>query len=117
MLKAIEVLGELGASVSEVSIPLTVQSNVISTAISQVEGAEVHQHWIRQRPGDYDHNNRVRVYAGSITPAQAYYKAQKLRAMLRQQVLDALEGVDYLLLPTQSIQASVIPTKAGVSSK
>ena len=115
--QAIEVLGELGAAVSEVSIPLTVQSNVISTAISQVEGAAVHYDRIRSNGADYDYNNRVRVYVGNITPAQAYYKAQKLRAMLRQQMLDALEEVDYLVLPTQSVQAPKIPSSAGVSSK
>ena len=33
-------------------------------------------------------------------PAQAYYKAQKLRSLLRQQVHEALEKYDVLVLPT-----------------
>ena len=117
VLKAIEVLGELGATVTEVSIPLTVYSSVINTVISQVEGAAVHHDGIRAHAADYDYNNRVRVFIGNVTPAQAYYKAQKLRAVLRQQLLDALGEVDCLVLPAQPIQASKVPSAPGVGSK
>ena len=117
VLKAVEVLGELGAELREVSIPLIVHAGVISSTLSTIEGAEVHKGWIRERPGDYDHNNRVRILTGSIIPAQAYYKVQKLRSMLRRRILDAMDEVDYLVFPTQSIQASVIPTSASVGTK
>ncbi len=40
--------------------------------------------------------------AGNLIPAQVYYKAQKLRAVVRQQVLEALEDVDLLIQPTSS---------------
>ena len=117
VLKAIEVLGELGADISEVSLPLVVHSSVISTAISMVEGAAIHHDMFREHAAEYDYNNRVRLLTGNVTPAQAYYKAQKLRALLRQQMLEALEGVDYLVQPSQSIQAPRIPEAAGVGSK
>ena len=114
---AISFLGELGASVQEVSIPLAVHGSVIFTHISQVEGASVHHRWIRERLRDFDHNDQVRHFVGSILPAQAYYKALKLRAVLRQQVLEALERVDVLALPTSPISAPKIPTSAGIKSK
>ena len=117
VIKAIEVLGELGAIITEESIPLTAYSNVIRIPICNVEIASAHNTWIRERPGDYGHDNRVRVLTGNVIPAQAYYKAQKLRAILRQQILGALEEVEFLVLPSQPTQASVLPTETGVKSK
>ena len=37
--------------------------------------------------------------------------------MLRRQILEALEGVDVLVMPTSSIPAPLIPEKAGIGSK
>jgi aspartyl-tRNA(Asn)/glutamyl-tRNA(Gln) amidotransferase subunit A len=45
-------------------------------------------------------------------PAQAYYKTQKLRALLRQQTLDALSGYDVLVMPTVGRTAENIETFA-----
>ena len=114
---AISSLGELGASVEEVSIPLITSSSVIFGAISQVEGAAIQRDWIRDRLDDYDHNVRIRQLSGSLIPAQAYYKAQRLRTVLRNQMLDALNSVDVLVLPTSSIPAPKIPAAAGIGSK
>ena len=114
---AISTLGELGASVEEVSLPLITYSSVIFVAISQVEGAAVHENWIRERLDDYDHNVRIRQLTGSILPGQAYYKAQKLRAAFRRQAFEALERFDVLVLPSSSIPAPKIPQAPGINSK
>ena len=37
--------------------------------------------------------------------------------MLRQQILDALERVDILVMPTSPVPAIPIPTEAGIKSK
>ena len=115
--KAVALLGDLGATVEEVSIPLAVHGAAIFTPISHIEGASVHYRWIRERLQDYDHNIQIRQLAGSILPAQAYYKALKLRAILRQQVLEMLERVDVLALPTFPHPATRIPASAGINSK
>ena len=52
-----------------------------------------------------------------IPPAQAPQKAGRRRHRLRPQILDALEKVDVLVMPTSSIPASPLPEKAGVESK
>jgi aspartyl-tRNA(Asn)/glutamyl-tRNA(Gln) amidotransferase subunit A len=65
-----------------------------------VEPASSHREWVKNRREDYLWGNRIQMLSGSILPAQAYYKAQKLRAMLRQEVLDALASYDVLVLPT-----------------
>ena len=115
--KAISVLGELGATVEDVSIPLTVHSAVVSSAVIMVDAAVVHAQGIADHPAEYDHNNRVRLLTGSILPSRAHQKAARLREMLRRQILDALTRVDVLVLPTSSIPASPIPTRAGIGGK
>ena len=117
VVQAIAVLGEMGADIQDVSIPLIVDSAAISNTIILTDAAGVHRQGIDEHLGEYDHNIQIRLLVGSIIPAQAHQKAIKLRQVLRQQILDALEKVDVLVMPTSSIPASPIPTKAGIGSK
>ena len=104
---AAALLKELGADVEEVSIPLTAHANAIEGPISAVEPASIQREWVRERLQDYGHDNRILLLTGSITPAQVYYKAQKLRSMLREQVLEAFKTYDVLVTPT----AGRVPVK------
>ena len=108
VLRALGVLGELGAVVEEVSIPLTAHGAVLSQIPLVVEPALNMKEWVRDRLQDYGHNNRIGLLTGSIFPAQAYYKAQKLRTMFRNQVHEALEQYDVLVTPTASVAAQPI---------
>jgi len=77
----------------------------------------LHPEWLRERPQDYHPNTRVAFMAANLIPAQVYYKAQKLRAVVRQQVLRALEDVDLLIQPTSSGPAAKLnlhPTKGSL---
>ena len=115
--QAIAQLGELGALVQQVSLPLTEQSAAISTAVTYADAAAVHRRGIEEHLKEYDFNIQVRLLAGSILPAQAQQKAARLRTLLRQQILAALEGVDVLVMPTSSIPASPLPESAGMGNK
>ena len=117
VVKAVAQLGELGASIQQVEIPLIAQSAAISTAVTYGDVSGVHKEGIEQNLHEYDYNIQLRLLTGAILPAQAHQKAVRLRHLLRQQILDALEGVDVLVMPTSSIPASPIPEKAGVESK
>ena len=117
VLKAIAQLGELGAVVSDIEIPLIAQSAAISTAVTYGDVSGVHREGIDQRLKEYDYNIQLRLLTGAILPAQAHQKAVRLRHMIRQQILDALDQVDVLVMPTYSIPASALPEKAGVESK
>ncbi len=117
VLKALGVLGELGAVVEEVSIPLTAHGAVLSQIPLVVEPALNMKEWVRERLQDYGHNNRIGLLTGSIFPAQAYYKAQKLRTMFRNQVHEALERYDVLVTPTSSVAAQPIVEDPVRSSK
>ena len=72
---------------------------------------------MNDRFGEFARVTRVSLLAGSIMPAQAYYKAQKLRSLLRSQILESLERYDVLLFPTAGIPAPKIESDPVITSK
>ena len=117
VIRAIARLGELGANIEEISLPMMVHSAAVSSLIIMVDAASLHKEGLATRLDQYDYNNRIRLLAGSIVPAQVYQRALKARHALRQEILDALNQVDVLVMPTSSIPASLIPDSAGINSK
>ena len=115
--KAIGVLGELGAAAEDVSIPLAPNAGALTMTILSVEWSNLHRPVFEPHIDYLDHNNKIRFLTGSIIPAQAYYKAQKIRAVLRRQILDALEKVDVLVLPTGPVTAPPVESVPGIQSK
>ena len=114
---ATAVLAELGANVEEVSIPLTTHANTIGGVLLAAEPAANMQEWVRERLQDFGHDNRIGLLTGSILPAYAYHKAQRLREMLRRQVLQALESYDALVMPTSGRVARPVQEDPRVTSK
>ena len=110
-------LAELGAEVEEVSIPLAAHANAISGTLLAVEPAVNMKDWVRERIHDFGHDNRVGLLTGSLVPAQAYLKAQKLRTMLRDDVLAAFRTYDVLVMPTSGRQAVPLTEDPPVTSK
>ena len=114
---AASTLAALGADVEEVSIPLAAHANAISGALLAVEPAANMRDWVRERIHDFGHDTRVGLLTGSLVPAQAYYKAQKLRTLLRNEVLAAFETYDVLVMPTSGRQAVPLTDDPPVTSK
>ena len=114
---AIGMLGELGAAVREVSLPLAPSAGAVTMAIIGVEWASLHRKVFEANLAEMDHNNRIRFLTGEVIPAPAYNKAQKLRALLRRQVLAALDDVDVLALPSGVGPAPLVESVPGVPSK
>ena len=117
VVNAIAVLGELGAEIRNVEIPLMPHSSAISSCIIGADAASLNRRDLEENLDQFDHNNQVRLLMGTVIPAQALQTALKLRQMLRQQILAALEDVDVLVMPTSSIPAPLIPERAGIGSK
>ena len=109
-------LGELGATVQEVSIPMTVHAGTISGAI-RVEAPTNYRELVRNRLSEIRHDNRIGYLTGSLIPATAFYKGQKLRSLLRQEVLAALQTVDALVLPTAGVAAQKVEPDPVIDSK
>ena len=117
VIAAAGVLSELGAEVRDVSLPLSVNCGVAIRTITHVERVSLHPEWLRERPQDYHHNTRVSFSTANLIPAPVYYKAQKVRAMVRREVLGALEDVDVLIQPTSAAPAGVMSMDGTVASK
>ena len=117
VIKAGSVLAELGATVDEVSLPLTIHGGTITGAIINVESAMTYRDWIRDRLHEFAHGNQIGLLLGSIMPAQAYYKAQKLRELVRRQVQEAMETYDVLILPTSKSCAPKLEDEPVIDSK
>lgn len=117
VLAAAKALEGLGAMVSEVSLPLTTISGVVMRTLTSTERVSLNPDWLRERPADFHHNTRVAFMTGSLIPSQTYYKAQKARALVRRQVLEAFKEFDVLLQPTNPSPPGIMDLTQGVKSK
>ena len=117
VMRAASVLTELGAVVEDVSLPLSIHAGTLATALINAEAAMTYRDWLRERLHEFGHANQVGMLTGSIIPAQAYYKVQKLREMARREVLGALSGCDVLILPTSKSCAPKLEDEPVVTSK
>ena len=117
VLQATEQLSNLGASVQEISIPLASYGNLIMWGILYVEATTLYRDWSRNTLLQDDSEIPLTYLIGSLVPAQIYYKAQKLRGLLQQQIFHALHQVDVLVSPTVSTVAPPIEAAATPASK
>ena len=116
ILDAANALSKLGADVNEVSIPLAANAGAINSGI-RVEAPTTYRELLRERPRDIGHDNRIGYLVNAIMPATLYYKAIRLRSLLRARVLEALEGVDLLLSPTMGVPAQPLEPDPTITSK
>ncbi len=107
---------EMGALLEEVSIPLAANAGTISGAI-RVEASVTYRDLVFNRPQEIAHDNRIAYMASTIMPASYYYKGLRLRSLIRDQVLAALDGVDLLLSPTTGIAAQLLGPDPVIDSK
>ena len=111
------VLGELGATVEDVSLPLTVHGGTLAAALINGEASFAYRDWIRERLHEFGHANQIGLLTASILPAQAYQKAQKLRELTRREVLGALADYGVLILPTSKSCAPIVGQDTVLTSK
>ncbi len=111
---AIEVFRELGAEITPVSLPMAPSTGAIVRAITSTERVSLNPEWLRERFEDYHPNTRVAFAVGNLIPGQVYYKALKLRALVRRQVIEAFRGVDLLLQPTSTSPAGLLADEPTV---
>jgi aspartyl-tRNA(Asn)/glutamyl-tRNA(Gln) amidotransferase subunit A len=69
-------------------------------ALADSDGAGLHLEWLRRRPGAYDAGTRRRLLTAALLPAAVRHQAERARALIRAQVLDALERHQVLICPT-----------------
>ena len=115
--EATGVLSRLGVSLDEVSLPLTAHVNVLNLVVQGIETGLNHKARIRDQLQEFGRSNRVNLLTGSLIPVQAYYKVQKLRSLLRDQVHEALGTYDVLVFPTTGKTAQRIGDYQPITSK
>lgn len=116
MSAAAEALRELGADVVPVSLPMAPFTGPIVRTITSTERVSLNPEWLRERFEDYHPNTRVAFATGNLIPGQVYYKALKLRALVRRQVIAAFRDVDLLIQPTSSGPAGLLSDEPPVVS-
>ena len=117
VLKAAEEMGSMGAKLRDVSIPLAAYGNLIMWGMLYVEATAIYREWARHSLLDEDEELPITYLVGSVMPASLYYKAQKLRELMRRQVMKALEEVDVLISPTVATVARPVEEIQALDSK
>ncbi|MCK0207503.1 amidase family protein [Starkeya koreensis] len=104
---AVEVLRGLGAEIEEVSLPLALYAVPLQLLSTDADVAATFvKKYLRERYERFDTGTRTRLAASSLIPATVYNRAMRARAIVRQQVLDAVRRYDALIGPTM-----IRPTK------
>jgi aspartyl-tRNA(Asn)/glutamyl-tRNA(Gln) amidotransferase subunit A len=95
----------LGAIVDEVTLSQTANVAGAAYAIVAAEALAYHATWMRTRPGDYQADVRERLMLGVLVTGEDYVRAQRVRALVRDDVDEALRHRDVLLAPATPIVA------------
>ena len=117
VLKAVDVLKQLGATVEPVSIPLMQRMQGVHTAICDGQAASYHRGHLGERYMDYDYNTRVRLLVGCLIPAGLQTLAPRARALMGQTMLEAFEKHDVLVGSTGQGPAGPIVTESAITSR
>ena len=106
--KAIDVLGELGATVTEVSWPMYLHAPPISSTILMAEAAAYHSKMVRTHGPQLYPPVRLRIEAGLFISGAEYIRAQQARTLFDRQSRDLFKEVDILAGPMVPITAHAI---------
>ena len=106
--RAVGVLDDLGAVVTEVSWPMYHYAGAISSAILLADVAGSLRQLVLEHGSDIDATVRQRIEAGFFIPITRYLQAQRARAILNRQSYDLLKQVDILAGPTLAVPAPKI---------
>jgi aspartyl-tRNA(Asn)/glutamyl-tRNA(Gln) amidotransferase subunit A len=98
-------LESLGAKVDEVTLSQVAHVAGASYAIVAAEALAYHATWLRTRAADYQADVRERLKLGVFVTGEDYVRAQRVRALVRDEVDEALRHRDVLLAPATPIVA------------
>jgi len=101
------VAASLGAGEAP-DLPMVEAGRAAAFLITNAEGASVHMDDLRERPQDFDPMTRDRFLAGALVPAAWITRAQRVRRLYAEQVLQVFEHFDVLLAPATPCAATPI---------
>jgi aspartyl-tRNA(Asn)/glutamyl-tRNA(Gln) amidotransferase subunit A len=106
--RALEVMASLGAAVREVAIPHIEYARPANSAIMMTEAFAYHQHNLRSRRQDYGAMVVGRFLLGGLLSGSDYVQAQRVRRLIKNEMAQALQGVDVLVTPTSPKPAALL---------
>lgn len=105
---ALSVLESAGAQVVNVSAQHIHGNISAQLTIESAEPSTYHQGWLRERAEDYGADVRLLLEVGEMLLATHYIQAQRYRALLRSEFLDAFKSVDVFICPTLPFTATAV---------
>ncbi len=116
--QALKVLGQLGAELSEVSLPWARYAIPLQMLTSDADAASMYVPLLRTRWHEFDQGTRTRMAAAALVPASVYSRAMRARAVVRGQILAALGQCDALVSPASLYPpASIDDAREKVEAK
>jgi aspartyl-tRNA(Asn)/glutamyl-tRNA(Gln) amidotransferase subunit A len=107
---AIDTLANLGAIVTEITIPGLEDAVAAWLTILLSEATSIHETLLHDRPDDYGEDVRGFVEAGALVPAISYLRAQRIRQRLAVAFKAAMEPIDVLITPATALPAPQLGT-------
>ena len=108
--RAIDTLGDLGATVTEISWPTYLQSGSAGTTIIVAEATAYHADLVRTKGSQLYPPVRMRIESGFFVSAADYIQAQRARTLFSRKTLELFKDVDLLAGPTEPVTAPRIGT-------
>ena len=100
VLAAIDEIRKAGASVQDVAIPHAAIARNAQRAIMFSEAYAYHESDLRTRPELYGKYTRQQIQQGALYSAADFVQAERVRSLITDEALSALNGVDVLVTPT-----------------
>lgn len=98
--KAVEKFAELGAEVTDITIPSISYASLSWLIITQSEMFGYHHDNLRTEPEKLGDLFRQRLYFASLLTSADYIRAQQMRNRIRREFEEAFKDVDIMLTPT-----------------
>ncbi|MBI4298069.1 MAG: amidase [Chloroflexi bacterium] len=103
--RAVKTLAELGATVTDVSLPAIAESHAISGHIQVAEALVSDGEILRNDGNTLSTRVRQRLESGLAVTVDQYIRAQQARARMIQETRELLRNIDVLALPTCPVVA------------
>jgi len=97
--QAARVLEAAGASVAEVVIPESSDLSALYGVILTIEAAAYYERFLKERPDELGEFARDRLLTAYAYEPTTWVKCQQARSVLRQRIMERLEGFDLIVTP------------------
>ncbi|HEX3723371.1 MAG TPA: amidase [Nitrolancea sp.] len=107
---AVATLRALGAEIEEVRLPYVEHCAALQMATMNPEAAEIHHETHRHSSDKLGETALMRLDIGSLVPATAYIRAQRMRKVMRDAFRDLLDRYDAIISPALAMRPGVAGT-------